>query len=273
MIGPDGKVNGPMGAADVHQWLAEGRASKYSRVRREDELTWQSLGSFPELIPPRVDPPPSAPAPTVADTAQSLAAHYLARGTTVDAARCVSRAWKLLRDNPVMLIGSAFVTLSLIAGISLVPRIGWLVGMVLDAPLLGGLYYLFLMRLRGQPVRAEDVFSGFRLAFMPLVLAGLLCGALTSLGFLLLIVPGIYLTVAFLFALPLVIDKQLDPWVALEVSRRVVHAQWWTMLALALIVALIALAGVLAFGVGLLIALPVAVGTLMYAYDDLFGSG
>jgi hypothetical protein len=38
-----------------------------------------------------------------------------------------------------------------------------------------------------------------------------------------------------------------------------------------LIASLIVLAGLLAFGVGVLVALPVATAALMYAYDDLFG--
>jgi uncharacterized membrane protein len=273
LIGADGKVNGPMSAADIHQWLAEGRASRYSRVRREEDPTWQSLASFPELVPPRAEPAPEAPERPVAETAQTLAASFPARGTTLDAGRCVSRAGALVRDNPVILIGSALVTWSLIVGISLIPRVGWMIGMVLNSPLLGGLYYVYLRRLRGLPSRAEDVFAGFRLAFLPLVLAGLLSGALTSLGFLLLIVPGIYLAIAFMFVVPLVIDKRLEPWVALEVSRRVVHGQWWTMLALGLIASLIAAVGVLAFGVGVLIAVPVATATLAYAYEDLFGDG
>jgi uncharacterized membrane protein len=76
-----------------------------------------------------------------------------------------------------------------------------------------------------------------------------------------------------MFVLPLVIDKRMDVWTAMEVSRRVVHRQWWTTFAVALVATLIALAGVLAFGVGAVIAVPVATAALMFAYDDLFGRG
>ena len=273
LIGADGKVNGPLSAADIHRWLSEGRANKYSRVRRDDDATWQSLDSIPELLPPKpqpsAEPPPPAPA---RNASRALAEEILARGTKIDAGRCVSRAWVLVQSNPVLLIGSALVAWGLIVGIALLPRVGWIIGMVLNGPLLGGLYYVYLGRIRGLPVQPEDVFAGFRLAFTPLVLASLLVGAFTSLGFLAFILPGIYFAIAFMFVQPLVIDKRLDPWAALDISRRVVHKQWWTLFALALIATLIALAGLLAFGVGVVIAVPVATAALMYAYEDLFGS-
>jgi hypothetical protein len=271
LIGADGKVNGPLSAADVHQWLAEGRASRYSRVRREDDGTWQPLGSVPELMPPGPEAPVAAPEAPAPVGARAMAEDILARGTTIDAGRCVARAWALVQRDPVILIGSALVAWGLIVGIALLPRVGWIIGMVINSPMLGGLYYVYLGRIRGLAVGPEDVFAGFRLAFTPLVLAGLLVGAITSLGFLALIVPGIYFAIAFMFVQPLVIDRQLDPWTALEISRRVVHRQWWTMLALALIATLIVLAGLLAFGVGVVIAVPVATAALMYAYEDLFG--
>jgi hypothetical protein len=271
LIGADGKVNGPLSAADVHQWLAEGRASRYSRVRREGDETWQPLASVPELVPPDPGPPAAAPEAPAPAGARAMAEEILARRTTIDAGRCVARAWALVQRDPVILIGSALVAWGLIVGIALLPRVGWIVGMVINSPVLGGLYYVYLGRIRGLAVQPEDVFAGFRRAFTPLVMAGLLVGAITSLGFLALIVPGIYFAIAFMFVQPLVIDKQLDPWAALDISRRVVHQQWWTMLALALIATLIVLAGLLAFGVGVVIAVPVATAALMYAYEDLFG--
>src|SRR5262245_3543669 len=122
LIGADGKVNGPLTAADIHQWLAEGRASKYSRVRRDREEAWQPLGSISELLPAAPPAPeavltaaPSAEAPRSID---ALVALVQERAVTLDAGRCVSRAWALVRDNPVMLILSTIVAWALILGIA-----------------------------------------------------------------------------------------------------------------------------------------------------------
>ena len=277
VIAADGKMNGPLTVEDVHRWLAEGRASKYSRVRRDGETEWQALSAIPELMPP---PAPKAPEPTasaavdaeVPRTPEAIASMYLARDVKLDAARCVSRGWALVRGNFAPLIIAAVVVWTIIAALTFVPRVGWLAGMVVNSPLLGGLYDLNIRRIRGERAGVTDAFAGFRaIFFMPLFVAGLISGVLTTLGILLLVIPGLYLAVGYIFVLPLVIDKRMDVWTALEVSRRVVHRQWWMTFALALVAALMVLAGALAFGVGLVLAVPVATAALMYAYEDLFG--
>ena len=55
-------------------------------------------------------------------------------------------------------------------------------------------------------------------------------------------------------------------------SRRVVHAHWWSVFALVIVLALVALAGFLLCGVGALITIPLASAALMYVYEDLFGT-
>jgi uncharacterized membrane protein len=94
---------------------------------------------------------------------------------------------------------------------------------------------------------------------------------LTTLGFILCILPGIYLAVGYVFALPLVIDKKMEFWPAMELSRRVVDHHWWSTFALVIVLWLIAIAGFLACGVGALITVPIASAALMYVYEDLFG--
>ena len=74
-----------------------------------------------------------------------------------------------------------------------------------------------------------------------------------------------------MFALPLVIDKKMDFWPAMEVSRRVVHKHWWSTLALVIVLALVAFAGFLLCGVGELITSRCDSAALMYVYEDLFG--
>jgi uncharacterized membrane protein len=96
---------------------------------------------------------------------------------------------------------------------------------------------------------------------------------LTGLGFLCLILPGIYLWVAWSFTLPLIIDKRLDFWTAMELSRKVVTRHWWMFFAFAIVLTMLKIAGLLIFIVGLFLTLPVAVAALMFAYEDVFSSG
>jgi hypothetical protein len=47
------------------------------------------------------------------------------------------------------------------------------------------------------------------------------------LGYILLIIPGIYLSFAYMFSLPLMIEKDMTAWQALEVSRKAVTRIWF----------------------------------------------
>ena len=244
VIAADGKMTGPLTAGDVYEWLADGRASKYLRVRREGESEWQRLGAIPEFAPPPAQPSAErasdtaqeAPPLTVPNRPDAIAAMYLRRGVRLDAGHCVARGWALVRGNPVVLVSAAAVVWTIIIALTLVPRVGWLAGMIVNSPLLGGLYYLNIRRIRGEAAGPEMAFAGFRaLFFIPLVVAGLVTGALTTLGILLLVLPGVYLAVGYMFVLPLVMDKRMDVWTAMEVSRRVVHRHWWMAFALGLL--------------------------------------
>jgi uncharacterized membrane protein len=136
---------------------------------------------------------------------------------------------------------------------------------------MGGLDYMVLRRIRGEEVQIGDVFAGFNLALLNLAMAGLVKWLLVSLGLILCIIPGIYLAVGYVFALPLVVDKQMDFWPAMEVSRLVVHEHWWSIFALVIVLALVVLAGALVCGVGVLVSAPLATAAFMYVYEDLFG--
>jgi uncharacterized membrane protein len=86
------------------------------------------------------------------------------------------------------------------------------------------------------------------------------------------VLPGIYLAVAWVFTFQLIIDKKLEFWSAMEVSRKVVTQHWWAMFGLMLLAGLICIAGVLACVVGVFVTSAVALVALNYAYEDIFGA-
>ena len=93
---------------------------------------------------------------------------------------------------------------------------------------------------------------------------------LTGLGFLLCILPGIYLAVAWMLSQPLIVDKRFDFWPAMELSRKVVSAHWWQFFALLIVGFLLNLLGFLACVVGMLITLPLVFAMIAGAYDEIF---
>ena len=205
------------------------------------------------------------------DTPETIAAEYLRPGTVIDIGSAIRRGWALVMANAPILIGATVLSWVVAVGLALIPIAGWLVGPLLAWVMHAGLSYMFVRRIRGEEVQIGDLFAGFHIALLNIVLAGLLMSALTGVGFILCLLPGIYLAVGYVFALTLVIDKKMDFWPAMEVSRQVVHKNWWSMFLLVIVLGLIVCAGVLACIVGLIIAVPVSTASLMFVYEDFFG--
>lgn len=66
IIGADGRQYGPISAAQIHQWIAEGRVDSRTPVFTDSAKDWTFLGLLPEfakcfLAPPPVVAPPAQP--------------------------------------------------------------------------------------------------------------------------------------------------------------------------------------------------------------------
>jgi predicted Ser/Thr protein kinase len=231
-----------------------------------------AVDTIASTAPPK--PPPSG---------EALTREILARGCELDIRSCLRRGWALVRGDfwPIVaisaLIGAlwAFANSSgafFSAGNGKTTAEGSLLGLLVNGPLMGGLYLFYLKKIRGETTTVETAFSGFSPRFLHLFLAAFVSLVLIGLGFICFILPGIYLLVAWVFTLPLVIDKGLDFWSAMELSRKIVSKHWWKFFGFIIILLLLRLAGILVFIIGFFIAAPIAKASLMYAYEDLFGS-
>jgi len=85
-----------------------------------------------------------------------------------------------------------------------------------------------------------------------------------------LIIPGIYFMVSYTFALPLIVDRKMDFWQAMELSRKMVGRHWWKVFGLIIVLMLLGLAGIMVFLVGFFIAGAIAQAAVAYAYEDIF---
>ena len=195
-----------------------------------------------------------------------------------------------------------------IALLGIIPIIGplfSLANMLVVGPLMGGLFYVFLQTIRGRPASAGDVFMGFRKSFaqlflgylIPALLAGLClipAGIVAAICILpiisadtpasppveVLVIIGVtvlvcllavcFLTINWVFALPLIMDKQMDFWTAMKTSWKMVRKHWWQAFGLMVLVGLLNVAGMLACCVGLLFTMPIGIGAWMYAYETIF---
>ncbi len=117
----------------------------------------------------------------------------------------------------------------------------------------------------------NNFFDGFNY-FGPLVIAGVLVGLAVLFGFVFLIVPGIYLAVALSWTDMMVAFQKVDAVEAISISRKVISRQWFSVLGFYLICILIVIAGALALGVGLLVAIPVVSIAQYILYEKVIGT-
>lgn len=277
IVGADGREYGPATAEQVREWIASGRADGRTSVQAEGAADWKPLSSFPEFaealaaktaIPPPPPPPSPAGAPGSTVDAEALAGEILARDYELDIFNCLGRGWDKVKSDfwPIVGVTALILLLLSVSGAAYV-------GIVLAGPLLGGLYWYYLKLIRGQPAELGDAFAGFtQFFFLHLFLASLVSSLLVALGLALCLLPGIYLGVAWKLALPLIMDKRLEFWPAMELSRKVISRHWWSFFGLLILSGLLNLAGVLACFVGVFVTVPVTLLALMYAYEDIFGS-
>jgi len=211
----------------------------------------------------------------------------------------------------LLFTGYALLSLVLQVGALVIPFLGMaavFVGNQIEA----GMYAVCLRPLRGGPVQVGDVLAGFGPEYWRLTLCKLIQTAvqtgftlllligLAPVGFIwwanqneaalpapevlvalllvglvvsLLGVFGLfYFLVSWLFAAPLVLDRGLGIWPALECSRRWINRHPWRLSWLLLVVSTYGSAGLLLAGVGVIYTGARAWAMLAVLYEDLAGN-
>jgi uncharacterized membrane protein len=299
IIGADHKEYGPVSAEDVAQWIAEGRADGRTHARAQTDGEWKPLSAFPEFAA-ALAAAPKVPGSLPGAARTASPEEILARDYEIDIGSCLSRSWVLVKQNFWPVVGISFLILVITnvinQGLALIskpemdalmknlmagngfPRDGYgliILTSILGVPVFmifnGGLYLYYLRLIRGEESDLSDAFSGVTRSFVPLLLLGLVMGTLIILGFVLCIIPGLYLSVSWYFAMALVVDKNMNFWEAMELSRKAVSKHWFTMFALILVLGLVGAVGICGFCIGIFVTVPIASIALMYAYEDIFG--
>jgi hypothetical protein len=296
IIGGDQKEYGPVSADELRRWIGEGRANAQTLVWAEGAPDWKPLAAFPEFadLLGVSALPPAAPG-TGAGRLLSPE-ELLARDYELDIGSCLTRSWELVKNNLGPVVGITLLVLIIVVGVN--QLIGLLTGpatqdmivhrrlepgpiliicavSVLGTPiytvLVAGLYKYYLKLIRGQEAGIGDAFAGFGPAIGQLALFGLASGFLSLVAFCFCVLPSIYVSVAWTFSIPLILDRGLGFWSAMELSRKVVTKHWFLVFAFLLVVGLVACCGMIACCVGLLVTIPIGWVALMYAYEDIFG--
>jgi GYF domain 2 len=304
ILGSDQKEYGPIGSDVLKSWYQEHRIDSKTMVRREGEADWKLLSSLSEFS--YLFQQHSRPPDLVSVEPKELEARVFSTDRSVDAMGYIRKSYELYKANFGPLFIATLVVLAIIGASGSIPG-GFLITGIVHA----GLYWFFLKWIRGSKAELGDVFAGFQRQPGQLILASLVMGIVpvilifvVGLPFWIPFIAGVIgsastgtdpgnlmahlgwlgcfgigigclaafaLYVMWMFAYPLIIDKGLKFWPAMELSRKVVMKSFFGYLWLNVLCGLIAMLGILACILGVIFVAPVCAGAIAYAYEDTFG--
>ncbi|TAD78993.1 MAG: hypothetical protein EA001_05735 [Oscillatoriales cyanobacterium] len=223
------------------------------------------------------------------------------REYTVDIGAWVSRGWAMFQQDIGPFIGFVFVVFGINIVLGLIPVLGS-IGSVVIGPVLNAGFFIYAFKiLREQSRSFSDFFEGFSqlgdlvlftivaglIASLPILPGAILLGIGGAMsqngespsvlilvgGILMLIglVPSIYLSICYSMGMPLIIDRRVQFWPAMEMSRKVVGKKWGAIFAFSFVLGLINFLGLIPCGLGLLATIPLSMCAITYGYTQIFG--
>ncbi len=187
----------------------------------------------------------------------------------VDIKTSFARAWELYKAYPFFFSLFMLLIVSIQGMVVIYVQAYMIVYSTLLAPPLYAGFYLVANKIsRGEEVIYPDFFGGFRF-WIPTAVISLLTQVLIAIGLIALIIPGIYLAVGYLFAIQMGIFGGLDPWSAMEWSRKLITRNWWRFLGLLLVLVVLNALGLLLAGIGLLFTVPLTFLVLYVVFEEI----
>jgi len=266
---------------------------------------------------------------------EALAQKILAEGYNLSIGSCVGRGWSAVKQNFGLCVGAV-----LLVPLVFIASAFTIIGPIFTAgPLMAGIYWMNLRLHRNEPASMGDAFAGFgrnywHLVGLPLIMGVTILGCflpaficfglgmamsgldhpslpfaiIAGLFYVTALLAIMYLMTCWVFSSTLIIDKQIECWAAMKLSRRVVSMHWWRVFGVLIVPGLIVMAIMLGAGIlltiigsilgatihdvrslkpivaglvilfycfyaGLIIvAMPVRFSAITAAYEDIFGA-
>ncbi len=144
----------------------------------------------------------------------------------------------------------------------------YLADLLLSAIVTLGLLRIWLNITDGKAVSFADLFSLAHRCLSYLVLM-LIVGIIVTLGFVLLVIPGIIWSLQFMFAGHAMADRNVGAFEAMAVSSDLTRGRKLELFGFSLLLILINGLGALLLGIGLLVTMPLTALALTYVYRSL----
>jgi uncharacterized protein DUF975 len=220
------------------------------------------------------------------------------RRNVVEPIECIKGGWELIKPQYWLFLGMTFVAF----------LIGSVVPIILIGPMMCGLNLAFFKTRRGEPVEFGTLFKGFDYFGQSLITALLhslpilvvvipayvffyismivsiaaqgnnpspapFFGVMAVFGlfWLVVMIVIIVVSIGFLFAYPLIVDRKLKAIDAVKLSFRAGLANFWRLLGMMLLTGLMTIVGMLACYVGAFLVMPISYAAIAKAYEQVFG--
>jgi uncharacterized membrane protein len=221
------------------------------------------------------------------------------RPAVVQPIECLKSAWEMVKNEYWLFVGMTAVGMLIGSAVPL----GILLG-----PMMAGLYITFFKTRRRQPIEFGDLFKGFDF-FGPSLVATLLhiipilaivlpayfffyitmvvsmvaqgdepnpAAVFGVMGgfiifWLVIMVVIVVVSIGFTFAYPLVVDRKLSGFDAVKVSFKGAFANFWRLLGMSVLTAILGICGLLLCYVGMFLVMPITYGAIAIAYEQVFG--
>ncbi|RDH81400.1 MAG: hypothetical protein DIZ80_15040 [endosymbiont of Galathealinum brachiosum] len=136
-------------------------------------------------------------------------------------------------------------------------------------PMVMGIFMMGVRRSVDAPISSGMIFNYFS-KMLPLFVAVILINVLVIFGFILLVIPGIYLMISYGFAMPLIVEKGMRPWQAMETSRKAITHRWFSVFFLFIVMFVIVMIAMFTV-IGLIWVLPMLMIAYGILYRNVFG--
>jgi len=200
IIGGDGKEYGLISGDDIRKWISENRLNAQSMAKAESDAAFRPLSAFPEFADAFAPQTPGIIAPP----GSGMSGDWATRDYDLDIGDCISRGWNLFKSEMGLLMGSVLLGGLIIVAFGAV--FGGITGLMIpkaemqmagfeavykvmiqgvmalvNGPILGGIFYVLLQRMRGRPAGVGDIFIGFQRSYSQLFLGNFVMAFLIGL--------------------------------------------------------------------------------------------
>jgi hypothetical protein len=202
--------------------------------------------------------------------------HTARNSFRVDTGGWIRKAWELFQREPGYFIGLLLISQGINIIVTLASsQMGDFISTIAQVavgfallPMQMGYAIVARKMLRGEAYEFNDLFGGYKMA-AELIVVYVLYGLLVALGFVFLVLPGVYIAIALAWGPYLLLFYGKGAAEALQASRKVISANWWSMFGFYLVAGLLLnLAGALVCLVGLLVSIPVSSIAFYVAFHE-----